>query len=197
MFLILAFYFVNHPPTPLAVTADHLETIIADMHRQLQNLHVSDNIHALSNTLSDKVHALEHAIEDTLSHSLADNLHSLHDNIHAVGQAVGHRLQDNLHHLQDSLHNVEQSLQHKAEELGSNIVTRAGNMQAMLLQQLRPIVQWPVPRWPVYVYFAGTVCLCRTRLVPCVDCHSSRRNSFSCQAEYPCSRSSTTTCAQP
>lgn len=121
------------------------------MQQQLQNLHVADNLQALSHSVTDKVHAIEHAIEDKLSHSLTDNLH----NLQAVGQAVGHRLQDNLHQLQHSLHNVEQSLQHKAEVIGSNIATRAGNVQAVLLQQLRPIVQWPVPRWPVYVYFAG------------------------------------------
>lgn len=148
------------------------------MQQQLQSLHVADNIHALSHSISDKVHAIEHAIEDTLAHSLTDNLQNLQGNIQAVGQAVGHRLQDNLHQLQNSLHNVEQSLQHKAEEIGSNIAARAGNVGAVLLQQLRPIVQWPVPRWPVYVYFAGeqecTACL------PVNSVYADQSRNFTC-----------------
>lgn len=172
MFVMLAVYFYRHPPTPLALTAEHIEAISQDMHRQLQSLHVANNIYALSHSITDKVHAIEHAIEDTLSHSLSDNLHKVQDNIQAVGQAVGHRLQDNLQQLQHSLHNVEQSLQHKAGEISSNLATKANNVQAVLLQQLQPIVQWPVPRWPVYVYFAGklvacTCSECRIVLVTC------------------------------
>eukprot|EP00878_Enallax_costatus_P015225 GHUV01015939.1.p1 GENE.GHUV01015939.1~~GHUV01015939.1.p1 ORF type:complete len:386 (+),score=106.03 GHUV01015939.1:469-1626(+) len=171
MFVMLAVYFYRHPPTPLAVTAEHIEAIIQDMQQQLRNLHVADNIYALSHSITDRVHAIEHAIEDTLSHSLSDNLHKVQDNIQAVGQAVGHRLQDNLHQLQHSLHNVEQSLQHKAEEISGNLATKAGNVQAVLLQQLRPIVQWPVPRWPVYVYFAGAmVCLLTSSVCHLLGC---------------------------
>jgi adiponectin receptor len=82
----------------------------------------------------------------------------LQDNVQAAWQ--GSALNDKLHQLQDSIHNVELSLQHKAAGLGSNLAGRAGIVQAALMQQLKPILQWPVPRWPVYVYFAGAmVCL--------------------------------------
>jgi adiponectin receptor len=89
---------------------------------------------------------------------LQDNIHSLQDSMQAAWQ--GSAINDKLHQLQDSLHNVELTLQLKAAGLSSNIANRAGVVQAALLQQLKPILQWPVPRWPVYVYFAGAmVCL--------------------------------------
>lgn len=72
---------------------------------------------------------------------------------------------------QDSLHNVEASLQHKAAGLGSNIASTAGLLHATLMQQLKPIVLWPVPRWPVYVYFAGAmVCLLTSSVCHLLGC---------------------------
>eukprot|EP00879_Flechtneria_rotunda_P011392 GHRR01011899.1.p1 GENE.GHRR01011899.1~~GHRR01011899.1.p1 ORF type:complete len:423 (+),score=147.84 GHRR01011899.1:118-1386(+) len=147
LFLGLAFYFFYHPPTPLAVTAEQVETLFHSMQHQLESLHVGDNLQALSHSLSDKVHVLE----DKLSHALTGNLHVVGHSLHSLQdnlQTVSHRLQDNLHSLQDSLHSVEANLQQHAASLGSNLASKAGVLQAALQQQLKPIVQWPTPRWP-------------------------------------------------
>lgn len=89
----LAFYFYHHRPTPLAVTAEHVEALLHDMQHQLHNLHVGDNLQALGQGLSERVHALEHsladrvhALEDKLSFSLAGNLHSLQVSCRRVGE---------------------------------------------------------------------------------------------------------------
>eukprot|EP00882_Tetradesmus_deserticola_P028351 GHRQ01031580.1.p1 GENE.GHRQ01031580.1~~GHRQ01031580.1.p1 ORF type:complete len:373 (+),score=136.04 GHRQ01031580.1:189-1307(+) len=187
LFVGLAFYFCTHPPTPLLVTAEHVEVLLHGLQQKLQqqlhSLHVGENlqalghgfsekVHAVEHSLQDKVHALEHRLQDgvhklegRLSGSLADNLHQLQDSIHSLQdnvQAVwqGSPLGGKLHQLQDSLHSVELGLQLKAAGLSSNLASKAGVVQAALMQQLQPVLQWPVPRWPVYVYFAGAmVCL--------------------------------------
>lgn len=198
LFVALAFFFCTHTPTPLAVTAEHVEVLLHDLQQQLQqqlhSLHVGgnlqalgqgllDKVHALEHSLQDRVHALEHrlqdgvhALEGRLSESFTDNLHQLQDNIHSLQDSMhaawqGSALGDKLHQLQDSLHNVELSLQLKAAGLGSNLASRAGVVQAALLQQLKPILQWPVPRWPVYVYFAGAmVCLLTSSVCHLLGC---------------------------
>jgi len=151
----LRFTLFHHPPTPLAMTAEHAETLISDVQHQLQHLAMGSNLNALSSSLSHTVHALE----DKSSHALSDNLHHLQGNLqhmqgslHSNLQSMGHKITDNLHHLQDSLHSVETSLHSKAATLGSNL-------RSTLQQQLQPILQWPCPRWPVYVYFGGA-CIC-------------------------------------
>lgn len=165
MFLGLAYYFYYHPPTPLAVTADHLDGLWHELASDFQALHLGDKAHALTHSLTDRVVALE----DRLSHALSDNLHSIQDSLHGSHllhrvtdgmHTVGHALSDNLHNLQDQLHAVQGSLQHglhavesqlqsSAAHMGSNIAVKAAGLQGLLRQQLRPIVQWPTPRWPV------------------------------------------------
>lgn len=158
LFVGLAFYVYSHPPTPLAVTADHLDGLWHELSADFQSLHLGDKAHALTHTLTDSVAALE----GRLTHALSDNLHSIQDSLHsnpllhAVSgsmHTVGHALSDNLHSLQGSLqhglHAVESQLQSSAAHIGSNIAGRASVLQTVLKQQLRPIVQWPTPRWPV------------------------------------------------
>lgn len=165
MFLGLAYYFYYHPPTPLAVTAEHLDGLWHELASDIQGLHLGDRAHALTHSLSDRVANLE----GRLAHALSDNLHSIQDSIqhnpflHRVSdgmQTVGHALSGNLHSLQDGLHAVQGSLQHRlhavesqlqsrAAHLGSNLADKASGWQAALRRQLKPIVQWPTPRWPV------------------------------------------------
>jgi adiponectin receptor len=178
LFAALAVYFFYHPPTPLAVTAEHLEGLMHDAQHQLQHLGLTDNLQALSSSLSHKVHVFE----DKLSYAFSGNLHQLHGNLqqiqgnlqhmqgnlHSNLKLVGSRLSDNLHQLQDtlqdSLHNVELSLHSKAATLSSNLHTA-------LQQQLKPILQWPSPRWPVYVYFGGAcVCLLTSSVCHLLGC---------------------------
>lgn len=158
LFLGLAYWFYYHPPTPLAVTAEHLEGIWHELAADVQGLHLGDKAHALTHSLTDSVAHLE----DRLTHALSDNLHSIQDSfqhnpfLHKVSDgmhSVGHSLQDGLHSLQHGLHAVESQLQSKAAHLGSNWAVKASGWQAALKQQLQPVVQWPTPRWPV-----GGVC---------------------------------------
>lgn len=164
LFLGLAYWFYYHPPTPLAVTAEHLEGMWHELAADVQGLHLGDKAHALTHSFTDRVANLE----GRLAHALSDNLHSIQDSIqhnpllHRVSDgvhSVGYSLQDGLHSLQHGLHAVESQLQSKAAQLGSNFAVKASGWQAVLKQQLQPIVQWPTPRWPVYVYFAGA-CVC-------------------------------------
>ncbi|KAF8066272.1 ADIPOR3 [Scenedesmus sp. PABB004] len=162
LFVALAWYFAAHPPTPLAVTAEHVEGLLAELshsvgarvHALEERLHLGDRVHALEERLGQRVHALEERLH------LGDRVHALADgvqgNLHAVGAAVGQRL----HTLQDGLAAAEARLHSRAAGLGVGL-------RAALRAQLAPIVQWPVPRWPVYVYFAGA-CVC---LLTSGTCH--------------------------
>lgn len=174
LFVGLAYYFYYHPPTPLAVTAEHLDGLWHELSADIHSLHLGDKAHALTHSLTDRVSALE----GRLSHALSDNLHSIQDSIqhnpflhrvsdgmHSMSHALSdiqqqvqhnpflHSLQDKVHavqgSLQQGLHAVESQLQSSAAHFGSNLVVKASSLQAVLRQQLRPIVQWPTPRWPV------------------------------------------------
>jgi len=73
-------------------------------------------------------------------------------------------------------------LVHSAESLQHNIAGRyqqaSAALNAQLQQQLSAVVQYPMPRWPVYVYFAGAcVCLltsCVCHLLGCCQRHISQ-----------------------
>lgn len=161
LFLGLAYYFYYHPPTPLAVTAEHMDGLWHELATDFQALHIGDKAHALTHSLTDKVSALE----GRLSHALTDNLHSIQDSLHGSQllhrvsdgvHSVSHALSDNLHSIQDQWHAVQGSLQHGLHAVESQLHTGAAHLgsnfaglQAALKQQLRPIVQWPTPRWPV------------------------------------------------
>lgn len=100
LFVGLAFFFCTHPPTPLAVTAEHIEVLLHDLQQQLQqqlhSLHVGGNLQALGQGLSDKVHALEHSLQDRV-HALE---HRLQDGVHALEGRLSESFTDNLHQLQ-------------------------------------------------------------------------------------------------
>jgi adiponectin receptor len=47
----------------------------------------------------------------------------------------------------------------------------SASLNAQLQQQLSAVVQWPMPRWPVYVYFAGAcVCLLTSSVCHLLGC---------------------------
>jgi hypothetical protein len=100
LFVGLAFYFCTHPPTPLAVTAEHVEVLLHDLQQQVQqqlhSLHVGDNLQALGHGLSERVHALEHSLQDGV-HALE---HRLQDGVHKLEGRLSDSLADNLHQLQ-------------------------------------------------------------------------------------------------
>jgi hypothetical protein len=100
LFVGLTFYFCTHPPTPLAVTAEHVELLLHDLQQQLQqqlhSLHVGGNLQALGQGLSDRVHALEHSLQDRV-HALE---HRLQDGVHALEDRLSESFADNLHQLQ-------------------------------------------------------------------------------------------------
>jgi hypothetical protein len=100
LFVGLAFYFCTHPPTPLAVTAEHVEVLLHDLQQQVQqqlhSLHVGDNLQALGHGLSERVHALEHSLQDSV-HALE---HRLQDGVHKLEGRLSESLADNLHQLQ-------------------------------------------------------------------------------------------------
>jgi hypothetical protein len=96
LFVGLAFYFCTHPPTPLAVTAEHVEVLLHNLQQQLHSLHVGDNLQALGHGLSERVHALEHSLQDSV-HALE---HRLQDGVHKLEGKLSESLADNLHQLQ-------------------------------------------------------------------------------------------------
>lgn len=161
LFLGLATYFATHPPTPLAVTAEHLDSLWHELASEVQGClpHViGPRTQALGHTLTGRVAALEdrlsHVWSDSVKGVLQDSFcsapaHALLHNLQSVGQSLSgnlHSLQDQLQH---GLHAVEHRLQREAAHLGSGLAERAGVLQGVLAQQLQPIVQWPTPRWPV------------------------------------------------
>jgi hypothetical protein len=116
---------------------------------------LSDNLHSLQDSfqsnpflhrMSDSVHSVQHA--------LSDNLHSIQGQL----QSVSGSLQHAGHAFQHGLHAVESKMQSSAAHLGSNLAGKALGLQQALREQLRPIVQWPTPRWPVSQVFERNGC---------------------------------------
>ena len=188
MFLGLALYFITHPPTPLAVPKEHVEDIWHSVQDRFHDLGGSidhallqplgDNVHALSSRVSDNVHALEDAIQSQLSHGV----HALSDGVQALSDGVSHALSDQMHALSDRAHALSDNLQHISQGVSSNIQDVGHKVQHFLQDhiqaRLKTVVQWPSPRWPVYVYFAGAcVCLltsCVCHLLGCCEKHISQ-----------------------
>jgi hypothetical protein len=54
LFIGLAYYFYHHPPTPLAVTADHLDGLWHELASDVKGLHIGDKASALTHTLTDR-----------------------------------------------------------------------------------------------------------------------------------------------
>lgn len=160
---------------------------------------LQDNINTLSQTVTTSFSGNLHALEDKVSlgvSTLSNNLHSIQDNIHTLSSSFTnnlHLLQGNLHTLSDNLHSLQDSLQHKAHSLSSNLANQASSIQhnladmqhniadnyagftaslnAHLQTQLKAVVQWPTPRWPVYVYFAGAmICLLTSTVCHLLGC---------------------------
>jgi adiponectin receptor len=194
-----------HPPTPLAVPADKVEHVWHSVQDKVQHLRGSLGSSFLG-PLSNNLNALGHRVSDNV-HALEDKVHTLSDNLHSALSSGVHRMSDSLHHLQDNvqdllshrvgqpLHHLSDSVQTRAATIGSGLGHTADAvqhylqqhapglshkleaLQALLQSQLGGVVQWPVPRWPVYVYFAGAmVCLltsCVCHLLGCCQKHIS------------------------
>ena len=152
MFVALACWFAYHPPAPLALTADHVEHVWAGV--QGRFAHLRQDLAGLEASVSGGAHALSARVQ----HLGEELMHGLEGGLHATRlDAVAHGLQEGLHGLQEG--------------------ARAA-LDRHLEQQLGAVVRWPMPRWPVYVYFAGAcVCLltsCVCHLLGCCARHISQ-----------------------
>lgn len=163
LFLGLALWFGYHPPAPLAITVEHTEHLWGRV--QGRFAHLQSDLAQLEGRVSDGMHALS----DRVTNLGADVLHGMHL------EAVAAGLSEGLHGLQEGIQHRAADLQHGLTD-GYHRVSAALNAQ--LQEQLSAIVQWPMPRWPVYVYFAGAcVCLltsCVCHLLGCCQRHISQ-----------------------
>ncbi len=208
LFVVLACWFTSHPPAPLALTADHLEHLWGNVQDRFSHLRVSEGVHALSDRMHHLGGDLIHGMHlDAVAHGLQEGLHGLQEGIqHRVTWGAGlggGGVQDSSSRSRDSsssrtcllpfsISRIHPTLSpptwqaadlvHSAEHLQSSISGRYHRVSAalneQLQQQLSSTVQWPMPRWPVYVYFAGAcVCLltsCVCHLLGCCQRHISQ-----------------------
>lgn len=161
--MLLAYWFAYHPPAPLAITADHMEHVWANVQGRFS--HLRSDLQSLEGAVERRVHSAAHALSDRVAHLGEELIHGVADGLHGLHlDAVAHGLQEGLHGLQEGL----SSKYHAASAV----------LNAQLQQQLSAVVQWPMPRWPVYVYFAGAcVCLltsCVCHLLGCCAQHISQ-----------------------
>jgi hypothetical protein len=133
-----------HTAAAILLLLDDAPRVVA-LEGRLQHA-LSDNLHSLQDSfqsnpflhrMSDGVHSVQHALSDNL-HSIQGQLQSVQGSLQHAGHAFTH-----------GLHAVESRMQSSAANLGSNLAGRASGLQQALRDQLRPIVQWPTPRWPV------------------------------------------------
>jgi hypothetical protein len=54
LFIGLAYYVYHHPPTPLALTHDHLDGLWHELAADVKGLHLGDKANALTHTLTDR-----------------------------------------------------------------------------------------------------------------------------------------------
>lgn len=170
IFVGLAWYFASHPPAPLALTSDQLDNLWTNVQDRFS--HLQSDLLLLEGRVSEGVHALS----DRVQHLGEDLLHGMHLD------AVAHGLQEGLHGLQEGIQSKAAELAHSAENFQHHVAGRynriSAGLNAQLQQQLSAVVQWPMPRWPVYVYIAGAcICLltsCVCHLLGCCQRHISQ-----------------------
>ncbi|KAG2428951.1 hypothetical protein HXX76_011195 [Chlamydomonas incerta] len=152
MFLALTFYVIKLPPQPLAMGKQQLDTLWHS---------VQDRVHGIS----DSLHHLH------LPHSLGDlsaNLHSLQETLH-------HGVDTLVHGVQEEVQHAAHLLSHGVHHLSDNLHLASGKLQSVLQESLSDVIQWPVPRWPVYVFMSGAM----TCLFLSAACHL-----FGCCAQH-------------
>jgi hypothetical protein len=140
------------------VTAEHLDHLLHELVHELHGLHLGERAHALGHSLHDCVASLE----GTLAHALscggggagagaggAQLLHRVAGNLQSVSSSLAGNLHSLGGQLQHGLHVAEHAVGRGLHAVEASIHTKAAHLQGALAQQLRPIVQWPTPRWPV------------------------------------------------
>jgi adiponectin receptor len=118
---------------------------------------VQDGLHSLQQGLSDNLHALEDRLsgmQQGLTHNLQALEGRMQQGVAAIEEGMASRVQAGVAalatELPSMLKQLPGSIQAGGQQLGAALGTH-------LRQQLRPVLQWPTPRWPVYVYLAGAM----------------------------------------
>jgi len=91
----LACWFAYHPPTPLAVTAEHMEHLWGSVQGRFE--HLKSDLVQLEGRAVGALSEGVHAISDRMQHLGGDILHGMHL------EAVAHGLQEGLHGLQEGI----------------------------------------------------------------------------------------------
>lgn len=140
------------------------ESLDAGLHTLQQGL--SDMGQGLSNKvyhLSDRVAALEGAMQQRVAELEEGVAHS----VAALEAGVQHgvaALSDELLQLREGLAHLPGSIQASSQQL-------AAALRAHVQEQLASEVQWPTPRWPLYVYFFGAmICLLTSTVCHTLGC---------------------------
>jgi hypothetical protein len=102
LFVSLAWWFASHPPTPLAVTSEHLEHLWHGVQGRFS--HLRQDLASLEGrvvgSVVGSVQEGVHALSDKMQHFGEDLIHGMHLDAVAAG-------------LQEGLHGLQEGIQHK------------------------------------------------------------------------------------
>lgn len=179
VFLVLTVLFYSAPPTPLSVSGHvHVNKLVMDVQHQLASVRssVGKNLQHFQFHLPT-LHALQDSLTqlaDVLHHRVDDLVHILRDDVAASAAA----LREGLGAVQGGMHALSDSLQHQMAQL---LHATTGSLSASLAR----VVQWPTPRWPVYVYMAGTMaCLLASTVCHLLGCCSQHVSQLMWRFDY-------------
>ncbi len=193
LFVGLAIYVgMYHRPAALALTPDHVEGLWSSVQGRFSHLQGSlgSGLATLHDSISGNLHTIQGSLGaglHTIHESLSDNLGALEGKMQQGAAA----LQDNLHTLGDELTSLGSGFKHSvlsgAEGLGDSLPSLgiAAALRLQVQQQLKPLLQWPTHRWPVYVYFAGAMtCLLTSTVCHLLACCAQHVSSLAWRFDY-------------
>lgn len=191
MFVVLTYFLYSAPPAPLSVSGHNpVHKLVMDVQHQLDSLRANlgknmqqvqvhiPTLHALQDSLTQLADVLHHRV-DNLVHTLRDDVaasaSAIKEGLGALQGGVSgslHTISDGMHALQDNLHQQLEQLVH-------------GGATGRLATSLPRVVQWPAPRWPVYVYMAGTmICLLASSICHLLGCCSQHVSQVVWRFDY-------------
>lgn len=160
MFVFLTAVVVYRPPAPLAFSAAQAESLWADMRHTFHDLRsgIRQGVAGLSHNIEQLGDAVSHGV-----HDIAENLE--HAVSGALASAAGGAGAGGGRHI--TARDLSQGVSHLSDQLGE----AAEEVNRRLTEALGAALQWPVHRWPTYIYMAGAMtCLLVSSVCHLLSC---------------------------
>jgi len=174
-FLGLTIWVSRSPPAPLVLAQPHVE--------QLWNS-VKANLHQAVGSVEGNLQQLQERLPRLPLPSIQQTVYQLQDKVHLMRGSWQH----GVHSLHESVHSLQALAGQFHERLsaaGDVVRAAAHHQHADLLGMLAGGLQWPTPRWPMYVFCAGAMsCLLLSAFCHLLGCCQKHIAQFIWRLDY-------------